>query len=78
MVLIIDDLLMFPIDLGMKILTTIKDMADEQMLTTQEAVQKKFMEIQMKYESGEMDEKEYREWVEFLEDRLKKVRGEKK
>lgn len=78
MVLIIDDLLMFPIDLSMKILTTIKDMADEQMLTTQEAAQKKFMEIQMKYENGELEEKEYKEWVEFLENRLKKIRGEKK
>jgi hypothetical protein len=48
-------------------------MADEQMLNTQEAVQKKFMEIQMKYENGEMEEKEYKEWVKFLENRLKKI-----
>lgn len=73
MVLIVDDLLMVPIDLSMKILTEIRDMADEQMLNTQEAVQKKFMEIQMKYENGEIEEKEYKEWVGFLESRLKKI-----
>lgn len=77
MVLIVDDLLMFPIDLGVKVLTKIRDMADEQMLNTQEAVQKKFMEIQLKYENGEIEEKEYKEWVEFLENRLKQIRGEK-
>ncbi|PIV69278.1 MAG: hypothetical protein COS08_04970 [Euryarchaeota archaeon CG01_land_8_20_14_3_00_38_12] len=74
---IVDDLLMFPIDLSMKVLTKIRDMADEQMLNTQESVQKKFMEIQMKYENGELEEKEYKEVVEFLENRLKKIRGEK-
>jgi len=74
---IVDDLLMFPIDLSMKVLTKIRDMADEQMLNTQESVQKKFMEIQMKYENGELEEKEYKELVEFLENRLKKIRGEK-
>lgn len=77
MAFIVDDLLMFPIDLSMKVLTKIRDMADEQMLNTQEAVQKKFMEIQMKYENGEIEEKEYKEVVEFLENRLKKIRGEK-
>lgn len=77
MAFIVDDLLMFPIDLSMKVLTKIRDMADEQMLNTQEAVQKKFMEIQMKYENGELEEKEYKEVVEFLENRLKKIRGEK-
>ncbi|MFA5772546.1 MAG: hypothetical protein WC974_07440 [Thermoplasmata archaeon] len=76
MVLLIDDLLMVPIDLGIKVLTEIKNMADEQMLNTLESVQKKFMEIQMKYENGEMEEKEYKEAVEFLENRLKMVRGE--
>ena len=78
MAFIIDDLIMFPTNLGMKVLTSIRDMADEQMLNTQEAVQKKFMEIQMRYENGELEEKEYKEWVEFLENRLKEIRGEKK
>ena len=55
MAFIVDDLLMFPIDLGMKVLKQIRDMADEQTLNTQEAIQKKFMEIQMKYENGELD-----------------------
>ena len=77
MAFIVDDLLMFPTDLSMKVLTKIRDMADEQMLNTQESVQKKFMEIQMKYENGELEEKEYKEVVEFLENRLKKIRGEK-
>ena len=78
MAFIIDDLLMFPIDLSMKVLTKIRDMADEQMLNTQESVQKKFMEIQMKYENGELEEKEYKEVVEFLENRLERIMGEKK
>ena len=77
MAFIVDDLLMFPIDLGMKVLKQIRDMADEQTLNTQEAIQKKFMEIQMKYENGELEENEYKEVVEFLENRLKKIRGEK-
>jgi len=77
MAFIIDDLIMFPTNLGMKVLTTIRDMADEKMLNTQEAVQKKFMEIQMRYENHEIDEKEYKECVEFLENRLKRIRGEK-
>lgn len=77
MAFIVDDLLRFPIDLGIKILTEIRDMADEQMLNTQESVQKKFMEVQMSYENGEIEDDEYKKIVEFLEKRMKGLRGEK-
>lgn len=77
MAFIIDDLLRFPIDLGIKVLTSIRDMADEQMLNTKESVQKKFMEVQMSYENGEMEDEEYKKIVEFLEKRMKGLRGEK-
>ena len=76
MVLIIDDLLRLTIDLGMKLLAEISNMVDEQMLKTQESVQKKFIEIQMRYENGEISENEYKETAGFLENRLRKMRGE--
>jgi hypothetical protein len=73
---IIDDLLRFPIDLGMKILRTIAEQADEEMLNTEESVRKKVMETQLKYESGEMEEEEYLKMMEYLKKRLKEVKGE--
>jgi ferredoxin-fold anticodon binding domain-containing protein len=74
MVLIIDDLLMFPISLGMKILRAIGDKVDEEMLNTEQSVRKKIMEIQMLYEGGEIEEGEYRETLKILMDRLKKIK----
>ena len=76
MALIIDDLLRFPIDLSVKIISAIRDMADEQMLNTQDAIQKRFMEIQMLYENGELEENKYREQAGFLEERLKERTGD--
>jgi len=76
MVLIIDDILKFPIDLGMKVLRTIKEQVDEEMLSTEESVRKKVMEIQLKYESGEMEEEEYREIMAYLKKRLEEVKEE--
>lgn len=74
MVLIIDDLLMFPMELGMKVLKAIADKVDEEMLNTEESIRKKIMEIQMLYESGEIKESEYRETMKVLMDKLKKIK----
>jgi len=76
MVLVIDDILKFPIDLGMKILRTITEQADEEMLNTEESVRKKAMEIQLKYERGEMEEEEYQEIMAYLRKRLEEVKEE--
>lgn len=74
--LLIDDLLTVPFTLGMKVLEKIRDEVDEQMLATEESVRKKFMEVQMSYENGELNEKEYTEWVTFLKNRLKEIKEE--
>jgi uncharacterized membrane protein len=76
MVFVIDDLLKFQIDMGMKILRTIKEQVDEEMLNTEESVRKKVMEIQLKYENGEMEEEEYREIMAYLRKRLEEVKEE--
>ena len=46
------------------------------MIKTQESFQKKFIEIQMRNENGEISENEYKETAGFLENRLRKMRGE--
>lgn len=71
---LIDDLLLAPFKLGIKVLEKIRDEADEQMLRTEDSVRKKYMEIQMLYENGELEEKEYNEWVRFLEKRLEDIK----
>jgi len=74
--LIIDDLLRFPLDLGMKVLRAIAEQVDEEMLNTEESVRKKIMETQLKYESGELKEEEYLKIMDYLKKRLKEVKGE--
>jgi len=81
--LLIDDILglvNFPSHF-MKLLEKIGDDADEQMLKTEDSVRKKYMEIQVLYEAGELNEKDYLEWTTFLQNRLKEIkeyeRGEK-
>lgn len=74
--LLIDDILglvNFPSHF-MKLLERIRDDADEQMLKTEESVRKKYMEIQMLYEGGELNEKDYQEWTTFLQNRLKEIK----
>lgn len=74
--LLIDDILdlvNFPSHF-MKLLERIRDDADEQMLKTEESVRKKYMEIQMLYEAGELNEKDYQEWATFLQNRLKEIK----
>jgi len=73
---IIDDILRFPVDLGMKVLRAIAEQADEELLRTEDSVRKKVMETQLKYESGELKEEEYRETMEYLRKRLEEVKGE--
>lgn len=74
--LLIDDILSlinFPSQF-MGLLERIRDDADEQMLKTEDSVRKKYMEIQMLYEGGELNEKDYREWSMFLQNRLKEIK----
>ncbi|MEK6845631.1 MAG: hypothetical protein AABY26_02635, partial [Nanoarchaeota archaeon] len=74
--LLIDDILglmNFPSHF-MKLLERISDDADEQMLKTEESVRKKYMEIQMLYEGGELNEKDYQEWATILQSRLKEIK----
>lgn len=73
---IIDDILRLPVDLGMKVLRTIAEQVDDEMLRTEESVRKKIMETQLKYESGEINEEEYREMMDHLRKRLEEVKVE--
>lgn len=73
---LIDDLLRFPIDMGMKVLRTIAEQVDDELLRTEESVRKKVMETQLRYETGDMGEEEYREIMDYLRKRLEEVKGE--
>ena len=73
---IIDDILKLPVDLGMKVLRTIAEQVDDELLRTEESVRKKIMETQLKYESGEINEEEYREMMDHLRKRLEEVKVE--
>ena len=72
--LLIDDLIMGLMNIPLTVLEKIRDDADEQLLKTEESVRKKYMEIQMSYESGELDEKDYQEWTAFLQNKLKEIK----
>jgi len=73
---IVDDILKLPMDMGMKALRAIAEQADDETLRTEESVRKKVMETQLKYESGEMKEEEYRVMMDYLSKRLKEVKVE--
>lgn len=73
---IIDDILRLPVELGMKVLRTIAEQVDDELLRTEESVRKKIMETQLKYESGEINEEEYREMMDHLRKRLEEVKVE--
>ena len=73
---IVDDILKLPMDMGMKVLRAIAEQADDETLGTEESVRKKVMETQLKYESGEMKEEEYRVMMDYLSKRLKEVKVE--
>ena len=73
---IIDDILKLPVELGMKVLRTIAEQVDDELLRTEESVRKKIMETQLKYESGEINEEEYRKMMDHLRIRLEEVKVE--
>ena len=73
---IIDDILRLPVELGMKVLRTIAEQVDDELLRTEESVRKKIMDTQLKYESGEINEEEYREVMDHLRKRLEEVKVE--
>lgn len=78
--LLIDDILglfNFPAHF-LTILEKIRDQADEEMLKTEESVRKKYMETQILYESGELNEKDYQETTAFLQNRLNEIKAYKR
>ena len=75
MVLIVDDLLKIPFDLGLKVLEAIAEQVDEELLSTEDAVRKKIMEIQWKYETGQIEEDVYQRTMKFLKMKLEEMGG---
>ena len=75
MVLIVDDLLKLPFDLGMKVLQAIADDADAITLNTEKAVREQVLKTQMQFERGDLPEEEYRATMSNLRRRLDEVKG---
>ena len=75
MVLIVDDLLKLPVDLGMKVLQAIADDADAMTLSTERAVREQVLKTQMQFERGDLPEEEYRAAMIQLRKRLDEVKG---
>lgn len=75
MVLIIDDLLKLPFDLGMKVIEGIADDADAITLKTEKAVREQVLRTQMQFERGDLPEEEYRAAMINLRKRLDEVKG---
>ena len=75
MVLIVDDLLKLPFDLGMKVLQAIADDADAITLNTEKAVREQVLKTQMQFERGDLPEEEYRATMSQLRKRLDEVKG---
>ena len=71
--LLIDDIIMLPTQLFLDTLEKIKEMADEERLTTLDSIKRKFLEVQTDYEEGGISESEYQEATEFLSDRLEAI-----
>jgi len=76
MVLIVDDLLKLPIDLGGEVLQAIADNADAELLNSERSVRQRVLETQMKFEKGDLPEEEYRITMKKLRERLNEVKGE--
>jgi hypothetical protein len=76
MVLIVDDLLKLPFDLGVEVLQAISDRADATLLNTEKSIRDQVLKIQIQYENGGLSEKEYRTTMTDLRNRLNKVKGE--
>ena len=75
MVLIVDDLLKLPFDLGMKVIEGIADDADAITLNTEKAVREQVLRTQMQFERGDLPEEEYRAAMINLRKRLDEVKG---
>ena len=75
MVLIVDDLLKLPFDLGMKVIEAIADDADAITLKTEKAVREQVLRTQMQFERGDLPEEEYRAAMIKLRKRLDEVKG---
>jgi hypothetical protein len=75
MVLIVDDLLKLPFDLGLKVLQGIADDADAITLRTEQAVREQVLRTQMQFERGDLPEEEYRAAMMQLRKRLDEVKG---
>jgi hypothetical protein len=75
MVLIVDDLLKLPFDLGMKVIEAIADDADAITLKTEKAVREQVLRTQMQFERGDLPEEEYRAAMINLRKRLDEVKG---
>ncbi|TSA29869.1 MAG: hypothetical protein D4R67_01395 [Bacteroidetes bacterium] len=75
MVLIVDDLLKLPFDLGMKVIEGIADDADAITLKTEKAVREQVLRTQMQFERGDLPEEEYRAAMINLRKRLNEVKG---
>jgi hypothetical protein len=75
MVLVVDDLLKLPLDLGVEVLQAIAEKAEAEGLASEKAVRKRVLETQMKYERGDITESEYRMTISDLRSRLEKLKG---
>ena len=75
MVLLVDDLLKLPIDLGVEVLQAISDNADAELLNSEQSIRHRIMETQMKFERGDLQEDEYRATMQWLRERLNRVKG---
>jgi len=74
MVLLVDDLLKLPIDLGVEVLEAIADNADAELLNTEQSIRQRVLEVQMMFERGDLKEDEYRETMQWLRERLNRVK----
>jgi hypothetical protein len=74
MVLLVDDLLKLPLDLGVEVLEAIADNADAELLNSEQSIRHRIMETQMKFERGDLQEDEYRETMKWLRERLNRVK----
>ena len=75
MVIILDDILKLPFDLGIRVLEEISGQVDTELLRTEESVRKRIMEIRWDYENGRMDAEEYRRTEKELRMRLEELKG---
>ena len=76
MVLVVDDLLKLPIDIGYEVLQAIAEKAEAEGLVSEDAVRNRVLETQMKYERGDISESDYHLVIADLRSRLKKIKGE--